>query len=138
MSNLENSLRQVIIKKMNILSVYYSIQGDFDMIISDSIAREKASKSRIIDNTLIKGCMLNRAKDQENIEINGAWVYRDETVASWIFKKYDTIADAIRHAIKEINTIVICDGNIVEFDRLNENQAYYVDNRTNEVKVVEL
>lgn len=75
--------------------------------------------------------------DEENYEPNGAWVYRLDTGLDMEFRKFDTIADAIRRAVKLEGAIVICDGKEVAFDMSDKHTAYYID-KNKDFKLVRL
>jgi hypothetical protein len=116
-------------------------EEDLNMLISEKIAEDKLNTTEVVDATSLKGCISNRIQselDLENIEPNGAWLYKDNTSEEWMFDRYDTIADAVRAAINMINATIICDAHVIPYDKLDADTAYYVDDRTDSVRIVEL
>lgn len=128
-----------------VLSIITQLNGDntekeLNIMIAQEIVEEKIVRARIVENTLL-GCKTDtyiKEKDIEKIEPNGAWVYKEDSLEDWTFKRHETIADAVREAIQMINSQVICNGETIVFDTLNEKEAYYLDNKENKAKIVEL
>lgn len=81
---------------------------------------------------------LDSVKDTEQVEVNGAFVYKLDEKGNFIFEKYNTIADAVRKAIKMINADIICNGEVITYDELDSNTAYYIDDRINKVVMVDI
>lgn len=109
-------------------------EEELNMIISERIAEQdiQEMKKNIIAQKL------ESEIDIENKEMNGAYVYSYESMSNWMFKKFETIADAVREAVTMINAIVICDGDVITYDVLDDGQAYYIDNRVEKAKIVRL
>lgn len=116
-------------------------EEDLNMIISERIAEDRLTHTIIDNKDSIHGYIESTkvgVVDSEDIEPNGAWIYRDETHNDWMLQRYDTIADAIRSAVKLINAMVLCDAMVIDYDTIDNDTAYYIDKRTDSVKVVEL
>ena len=121
-------------------------EEELNMEISKLITKDKLSNAVIVDSRTVRGYIVadrNRQrhlhKSMKSLESVGssteqAWVYRDESENDWIFKKYESIKDAVRAALTEINTTVICNGNVIDFDRIDDYRAYYIDYNTRERK----
>lgn len=108
-----------------------------NMVIMESILEERLKEVKVNREALIQE-RLDSEIDNENTETNGVYVYNADSLESLIFDKYDTIADAVRAAIKMINATILCDGNIVNYDTIDNSTAYYIDERVNKVKIVNL
>lgn len=133
MNTLKKQLRQAIFSKANSLNGD-NTEEELNMDISAIIADNALVHSLILDGT-IEESDINGNYD---IEPKGAWLYIDRSLDDWEFKKYNTIADAVRDAIKIIDAKIICDGSIVPYDAIDDSKAYYVDNRVNKIKMVEV
>ena len=68
----------------------------------------------------------------------GVFVYQNESLSSLVFDKYDTMADAVRAAALLVNAIILYNGKEVIYDILSDKDAYYIDNNTNKVMLIEL
>lgn len=113
-------------------------EEELNMAIMENIFEEKLNKAQFEDKNAIVEDVLDGQIDNEEIEKNGAFVYGGSDKCDFFFKKFDTVADAVRCAINKINAKVICAGKIITYDTLDASTAYYVDNRKNKVMIVEL
>lgn len=89
----------------------------------------RISKSNTVSN--IK-CEIDNRKFEEN----GVWVYRDGTKHAWVFEKYNCIADAVKRALRLKDAMVIINGTSIYYGKIDTDKAYYIDPRTNKVKVI--
>ena len=76
--------------------------------------------------------------DIEKKEKNGAYVFRMESILDFDFDMFDTIADAIRAAVNSINAKVICNGREIVYDVIDDKTAYYIDEASDKMKLVNL
>lgn len=109
-------------------------EEDLSMVITEKLLSDKFSLEKLKKNIEI----VNGELDNGKLEPNGAWMYRESSTEKWLFERFDTIADAIRAAVRNINTIVLCDGEEVNFDTLDNDKAYYIERNTGKIKVVNL
>lgn len=133
MITLQEQIKQVVFKRVRELNGN-NTEEDLSMVITERLVADKLSIEEFKRNIQI----VQGEPDEGKIEPNGAWMYRDGITDSWLFERFDTIAEAIRNAVNNINAIVICNGETVSFDTLDEETAYYIENNTGKVKVVEL
>lgn len=137
MTTVREQLIQVIFAEITLLNGD-NTEEDLNMVISRTIADEKLKNTKLVTNKSLIAEQLESEVDIEKIEPKNAWIYSEGTTESWLFDKFDTIADAVRAAVKMINTKVICEGKIVTYDTLSDTEAYYIDNRDGKVKLVNL
>lgn len=105
--------------------------------ITDDKLKSKKAKNRIIGiEDYIK--VYEKKDDIGSIVQNGAWVYVENSIEDWQFKRFDTIADAVRNAVTLINANIICNGEIIEYDALDKETAYYIDEKTDSARIVKL
>ena len=104
------------------------------MLISETIARENLEE---IKKNLIAE-QLDSELDTEQILSNGAYIYSYKSLSDWEFKRVDTIADAVREAVKLIDATILYNGNVITYDTINSESAYYIDNDAGKVKIVQL
>jgi hypothetical protein len=53
------------------------------------------------------------------------FVYCNNSLVDWTFERFDTIADAVKKAVNYFNAYIICDGEVINYDALNDTTAYY-------------
>jgi hypothetical protein len=86
--------------------------------------------------TFNSAVVVNAVVAEERFEPQGAWVYSE--IEDWNFEKFDTIHQAIRHAISlGKNAVVICRGKEIKFNLIDNDRAYFKD-FDNKLKLVEL
>ena len=91
-----------------------------DMCMSGTIEREKI-------NTY------------EECTKNGkAYVYDGASLAGLTFKEFDTIADAVRFALSTSESKVLVNGNVIEYNRYNDESAYYIDEQNKKMMIISL
>lgn len=133
MSTVQEQIKQIIFKRVRELNGK-NTEEDLSMVITEKLLSDRFSVEEFKKNIKI----VNGEPDEGKIELNGAWVYKDDIMGDWIFEKFDTIADAIRAAVTHINAMVLCNGEEINFDAINDTTAYYIENNTGKVKVVNL
>lgn len=74
----------------------------------------------------------------DKIEPNGVWIYVNGSIQDWVFNRYDTVSRAVCEAVKYIDAQIICNGNIIEYDSLSDEEAYYIDSETNSAVMVKI
>lgn len=57
-----------------------------------------------------------------------AYVYASKSILDWEYDKFNSIEDAVRRALGYLDAYVICDGEIIKYDVIDENTAYYYNN----------
>ena len=142
---LSEALRDMRVLKEQILQLIFTrvrelnsenTEEDLNMLISEKILEDRLGNciGDIDENIkVVKG-----EPDENKHEPNGAWVYRDGVEHPWVFEKFSTIAEAIRRAVEVINSVVICNGTVVHFDLAGDGQAYYIENNTGKIKLVNI
>lgn len=123
MKAINNPIMQIIFAEIKILNGENTeealIMSISEQIMTD-ISKEKTSEI-----------------DKLNEDINeGAWVHANSSLEDWVFERYDTIEEAIKHAVKMVNAQIISNGQLVMYDALSDKEAYYLDNLENKLKVV--
>lgn len=104
------------------------------MIISEKLMEEKLYSTDIMKNVQV----IVGEKDGNKIEENGVYIYCGGSVTSWKFIRYNTIAEAVREAIGMVNAVIIHNGKIINYDSIDNDRAYYIENGTGKIKVVNL
>lgn len=125
-------LEQILFEEITVLNGE-NTEEDLNMEIARELMNDKIEK---VDALVMK--TFETEMDNNEVKPNGAWLYAGGLVDELIFERYDTIASAIKAAVSLINAKIICDGNIVTYDILNDNEAYYVDDTVGKVKIVSL
>lgn len=108
-----------------------------NMAIMESIIEERVKAAQLDREQLVEERLLSE-EDKGNIEKNGVYVYNAYGEMGLVFDKYDTIADAVKEGLKLINATILCDGEIIEYDVLDSETAYYIDNRAGKVMIVNI
>lgn len=141
--------QRVTIRQQLITVIYTSIaelngedtEEDLNMMISEKIADDKLNNAQLVTDGYIRGSKFEPMCDILNvdkIEPNGVWIYKDNTIDEWVLKRYDTVTEAVREAVGMIDAKIICNGKIIEYDTIDEGMAYYLDSKTEDVKLVTL
>lgn len=125
MITVQNQLEQVVFDEVSEINGE-NTDRELNVDISKLVVNNK------LTNTAIKSNLANT----QHMEHHGAWVYMDRSIDEWEFSRYNTIADAVKQAIKEIGAKIICDGQIIDYDALDDSQAYYIDSRTSKIGLV--
>lgn len=112
-------------------------EGGLNMAIMESIIEERVKAAQLDREQLVKE-RLTSEEDTGKVEKNGVYVYNAYSEVGLLFDKYDTIAEAVREALKTINATILCDGEIIEYDVLDAETAYYIDNRVGKVMLVNI
>lgn len=100
-----------IVKCSNISEVYVDVKS----VVNES-NKKKSIKS-----------------DLENKEI---FLYCNNSLYDWTYERCVNIVEAVKKAVKRIDAYIICNGNIISYNTLNDNMAYYcVDDK---IKIVNL
>ena len=112
-------------------------EEELNMVIMENIIEDRINELLKNRENLVKERLYSTI-DTEKTEENGAYVYNAHGELGLVFDKYDTIADAVRNAVNMINAKVICNGEVITYDTIDSNTAFYVDNRENKVMIVNL
>lgn len=88
--------------------------------------------------TELKTQVFSIEQDTNDTKVNGVWVYKEGNLDNWVFKRYNTMAEAVRKALTIAGAIVLYNGYSVLFDKLNNNEAYYIDRETRKAYIVAL
>ncbi len=108
-----------------------------NMAIMESILEEKVKAAQLDREQLVKE-RLTSEEDTGKVEKNGVYVYNAYGELGLQFDRYNTIAEAVREALKTISSTILCDGEIIEYDVLDNETAYYIDNRIGKVMLVNI
>jgi allantoicase len=133
---LREQLLHVYLRQIEQINNNKQAEGGLYMIIAQELVDERLNNANIVVDNEIRVEVMDLIEDKNTVEENGAWIYSDGTVDKWEFRRCNTIAEAVRAAIHMINAKVLCNGEEIVYDSLNENTAYYIDKRTNEAKMV--
>lgn len=110
-------------------------EKELNMEIVENILRERM---QLADCSVLVEERLDSEIDIEKKEKNGAYVFRMESILDFDFDMFDTIADAIRAAVNSINAKVICNGREIVYDAIDDKTAYYIDEASDKMKLVNL
>lgn len=108
-----------------------------NMAIMESIIDERVKAAQLDREQLVDERFFSE-EDTGKIEKNGVYIYNAYGEMGLVFDKYDTIADAVKAGLKLINATILCDGEIIEYDTLDSETAYYIDNRAGKVMIVNI
>lgn len=133
MITVQEQIKRIVFTKVRELNGS-NTEEDLSMVITEKLLADKFS----LENLKKKIEVINGEIDDDKLQPNGAWIYRENPAEKWLFERFDTIADAIRAAVKNINAIVLCEGEEVNFDTLDNDRAYYIERLTGKIKVVNL
>lgn len=133
MSALERQLLQLIFVRVTALNGEET-EADLNLVISENIMRDNLND--FIKNNLVVETLKGEPDLEEKIIDNGVFVYNYKSLINWSFNKYNTIADAVRAAIKTLNATIICNGKVITYDILDDESAYYIDTDDNKMKIV--
>lgn len=112
-------------------------EKELNMEIVENILRERMNE-QLADCSVLVEERLDSEIDIERKEKNGAYVFRMESILDFDFDMFDTIADAIRAAVNSINAKVICNGREIVYDVIDDKTAYYIDEASDKMKLVNL
>ena len=104
------------------------------MTIAKELVQERKKQS-IFTNLITK---LESEVDTGKKLDKGVFIYQNESLLSLVFDKYDTMADAVKAAALLVNAIILYNGKEVIYDILSNRDAYYIDNDTNKVMLIEI
>ena len=128
------NFKQVIIERVREINEIETEEALINMITSTLV--EKSNVSKLFEQRDIIAYTVETEPDDQDVLEKGVFVYCNNSLVDWSYEKFDTIADAIRRAVKYFNAYVICDGNIINYDALDEKTAYYYSG--NKMKIVKL
>lgn len=112
-------------------------ENELNRDIMESIIEEKVKAIQSNREQLVEE-RLTSEEDNEKVEKNGVYVYDAYNEVGLLFDRYNTIAEALREALKIINATILCDGEIIEYDVLDSETAYYIDKRVGKVMIVSI
>lgn len=129
----EETVEQLLFTEVTELNGHET-EEELNMAIVKELMHEKLSEESFKKSVE----ELKSEIDKEANIKNGVFVFVDGDTYSWKYDRYDTIAEAVRHAVLEIDAKIICNGEIIIYDALSDEDAYYIDERTKTVKIVSL
>lgn len=135
-TSMRKQLETILLAEITELNGEITEEG-LNMAIMESIIEERVKDAQINRESLVVERLYSE-QDTENIEANGVFVYRANNIQDFVFNRHNTVADAVREAVKMINASVICDGEVMQYDTLDNETAYYIDNRVSKVMIVNL
>ena len=112
----------------------YRTGDQLDMTIAKELVQERKKQS-IFTNLITK---LESEVDTGKKLDKGVFVYQNESLSSLVFNKYDTMAYAVKAAALLVNARILYSGKEVIYDILSNRDAYYIDNDTNKVMLIEI
>ena len=112
-------------------------EKELNMEIVENILKERMDE-QLADCSVLVEKRLDSEIDTEKKEKNGAYVFRMESILDFDFDMFNTIADAIRVAVNSINAKVICNGREIVYDVIDDKTAYYIDEASDKMKIVNL
>lgn len=131
-----NYLEQVVLERVSLINGLNIETTETEEALITMIAKRVLENSRV--NTLLEkhGVIAynvdsSELKEIERCKDNGVYVYCSNSIIDWTFNKHDTIDDAVRDAVKRINAYIILNGEIIKYDALDDNTAYYYDKENN-------
>lgn len=129
------NLVQVIFADVTVLNGEITEEA-LNMVISKELAHDRLSTATVADNGILVKEMLSPEDDTEKVEPNGAYLYVEGD--TWKFERCNTIAEAVRKAVGCINAKVLCNGKVIEYDAIDDTEAYYIDEKHKKLRVVKL
>lgn len=108
-----------------------------NMAIMEHIIEERVKAAQLDREQLVEERLFSE-EDTGKIEKNGVYIYNAYGEMGLVFDKYDTIADAVKAGLKLINATILCNGEIIEYDVLDSETAYYIDNKAGKVMLVSI
>lgn len=85
---------------------------------------------RVVKNSSINKVLLEKgilAYNNDEVD-NAVYVFCNSSLFDWTFEKFDSIPDAIKNAVQYINAYIICNGEVVRYDAIDDKTAYYYKN----------
>lgn len=119
----ENNFKQVVSEMLRELNGVETEEVLISMITSTLV--ERSTVSSLFEQRDIVAYTVTPEQDDNNKVEKGVFVYCNNSLVDWSYERFDTIADAIRRAVKCINAYIICNGEIINYDALDEYTAYY-------------
>ena len=125
MTVMEN-LRQIIFTKISTMNEDNTEEALISMI-TDNILKVSTINEVLTYNNR------ETVNDLPNKEI---YLYCNNSLHDWTYERCLDIADAVKKAIKLIDAYIICNGNIISYNTLNDKVAYYcIDDKVRIVKL---
>lgn len=131
-----NYLEQAVLERVSLINGLNIETTEAEEALITMIAKRVLENSRV--NTLLEkhGVIAynvdsSELKEIEKCKDNEVYVYCSNSIIDWTFNKHDTIDDAVRDAVKRINAYIILNGEIIKYDALDDNTAYYYDKENN-------
>lgn len=130
----ENNFEQVVFERLREINGSDTEEALISMITATLVEESKVSKL-FEQRDIIAYTVTPEQDEDKNIE-KGVYVYCNNSLIDWSYERFDTIAEAIKRAVKCINAYIICNGEVISYDALDENTAYYYAG--NKMKLVTL
>ncbi len=128
---LRDQLKQIIVNKLK--EQNSGIDGEFASFMAEELASEMISTVYVMTDNLICGKINNEMRSDSMMkaekDTNGVWLYVESSIYDWEMIKVESIEEAIMNAMGRIeNTKIIVNGSIIEWDVIDNNNAYYMSN----------
>ena len=120
------SIKQVIFERVLAINGFETEEALVSMITEE--IKKDVKVNKLFEQAGILAYEIPAIKDEEAIESKGVYLYCNNSLLDWTYERYETIADAIREAVKYFDAYIICNGEIIDYDALDDNTAYYYDN----------
>ena len=121
--SIEKNFSRVVSERLKELNEIETEEVLISMITSTLV--EKSTTSSLFEQRDIIAYTVTPEQDNNEVIKQGVYVYCNNSLVDWSYERFDTIADAIRKAVKCINAYIICNGDIINYDALDEKTAYY-------------
>ena len=128
METLKEELVQVLFEEISEINGD-STEEELNMDITRMIVEERLKTFNLVEK-------LKSETDNRETKPYGVWVYAVNSVDSLVLDMFNTVADAVKTAVRMIDAKIICEGKLLTYDALNDNEAYYIDGDI--VRLVEL
>ena len=128
METLKQELVQVLFEEISELNGD-STEGELNMDITRMIVEERLKTFNLVEK-------LKTEHDDKTDKPHGVWVYAANSVDNLVLDVFNTVAEAVKTAVKMIDAKIVCEGKLLTYDALNDNEAYYIDGDI--VRLVEL
>lgn len=136
MMTLRTNLRAVV--KDYVHNSNDGLSNELESQIVDFVTETKMKEIQSVKDDIAIGTKSRHKKTSRGSTREGVWVYCEPTVQDWMFKRYESIDDAIRAAINYFGNVkIVSNGKIVNWDILDDKKAVYED-VTNDDRFIEV
>lgn len=128
METLKEELVQVLFEEISEINGD-STEEELNMDITRMIVEERLKTFNFVEK-------LRTETDDRAAKPYGVWVYAANSVDNLVLDMFTTVAEAVKAAVRLIDAKIVCEGKLLTYDALNDNEAYYIDGDI--VRLVEL